>query len=123
MPVLALTLLVTSPFLYCFSRLAILEPLLTALTLGALNLAVRLPRMKKPVGAAAVIGLLFTLMLLTKTTAVFLLPARVDTKWFHDLVLPHAREIRFIRGRLKFVGAEHPAPFPSMIVVFRRDGL
>jgi site-specific DNA-methyltransferase (adenine-specific) len=52
--------------------------------------------------------------------AVFLLPARVDTRWFHDLVLPHAREIRFIRGRLKFVGAEHPAPFPSMIVVFGR---
>jgi site-specific DNA-methyltransferase (adenine-specific) len=52
--------------------------------------------------------------------AVFLLPARVDTRWFHDLVLPHAREIRFIRGRLKFVGAKHPAPFPSMIVVFGR---
>jgi len=34
---LAVTLLVTSPFLYCFSRLAILEPLLTALTLTALN--------------------------------------------------------------------------------------
>ena len=41
---LAVTLLVTSPFLYCFSRLAILEPMLTALTLAALNLAVRLPR-------------------------------------------------------------------------------
>lgn len=52
--------------------------------------------------------------------AVFLLPARVDTKWFHDLVLPHAREIRFIRGRLTFVGAKHPAPFPSMVVVFSR---
>ncbi|MGB7547486.1 MAG: hypothetical protein WBM14_07050, partial [Terracidiphilus sp.] len=75
MPVLALTLLVTSPFLYCFSRLAILEPMLTAFALGALNLAVRLPRLKRPLGAAAVIGLLFALMLLTKTTAVFLLPA------------------------------------------------
>src|ERR1700678_3954507 len=40
---LAVTLLVTSPFLYCFSRLAILEPMLTTLMLGALNLAVRLP--------------------------------------------------------------------------------
>jgi hypothetical protein len=29
MALLALTLLVTSPFLYCFSRLAILEPMLT----------------------------------------------------------------------------------------------
>ena len=72
---LALTLLVTSPFLYCFSRLAILEPMLTAFTLAALNLAVRLPRLRRPVWASLVIGLLFTLMLLTKTTAVFLLPA------------------------------------------------
>lgn len=72
---LALTLMVTSPFLYCFSRLAILEPMLTAFTLGALNLAVRLPRFKRPIGMASVIGLLFTLMMLTKTTALFLLPA------------------------------------------------
>jgi hypothetical protein len=72
---LALTLLVTSPFLYCFSRLAILEPMLTTFTLGALNLAVRLPRMRRPLWASAWIGLLFTLMMLTKTTAVFLLPA------------------------------------------------
>jgi hypothetical protein len=72
---LAVTLVVTSPFLYCFSRLAILEPLLTTLTLGALNLAVRLPRLRRPMWAAAGIGLLFALMMLTKTTAVFLLPA------------------------------------------------
>ncbi|HLY39817.1 MAG TPA: glycosyltransferase family 39 protein [Terracidiphilus sp.] len=72
---LALTLMVTSPFLYCFSRLAILEPMLTAFALGALNLTVRLPRFKRPVWIACVIGLLFTLMMLTKTTALFLLPA------------------------------------------------
>jgi 4-amino-4-deoxy-L-arabinose transferase-like glycosyltransferase len=72
---LALTLLVTSPFLYCFSRLAILEPMLIAFTLAALNLAVRLPRLRRPVWASVAIGLLFTLMMLTKTTAVFLLPA------------------------------------------------
>lgn len=75
MALLALTLVVTSPFLYCFSRLAILEPMLTAFTLAALNLAVRLPRLRRPLLASAAIGLLFTLMLLTKTTAVFLLPA------------------------------------------------
>jgi hypothetical protein len=75
MALLALTLLVTSPFLYCFSRLAILEPMLTTLTLAVLNLAIRLPRMRRPLAASATIGLLFTLMLLTKTTAVFLLPA------------------------------------------------
>lgn len=49
---------------------------------------------------------------------VFLVAARTDTKWFHDYVLPYATEIRFIRGRLLFDGAKHPAPFPSMIVVF-----
>jgi 4-amino-4-deoxy-L-arabinose transferase-like glycosyltransferase len=75
MALLAITLLVTSPFLYCFSRLAILEPLLTALTLSALNLAVRLPRLRHPQAVSAGIGILFTLMLLTKTTALFLLPA------------------------------------------------
>src|SRR5208282_5685014 len=66
MALLALTLLVTSPFLYSFSRLAILEPMLTTLTLGALNLAVRLPRLRRAVPASVGIGLLFTLMMLTK---------------------------------------------------------
>lgn len=72
---LALTFIVTSPFLYCFSRLAILEPMLTTLMLAVLNLAVRLPQMRRPVAVSALIGVLFTLMMLTKTTAVFLLPA------------------------------------------------
>jgi hypothetical protein len=75
MALFALTLIVTSPFIYCFSRLAILEPMLTAFTLGALNLAVRLPRMRRALLTSVWIGLLFTLMMLTKTTAVFLLPA------------------------------------------------
>lgn len=52
--------------------------------------------------------------------SVLLLPARTDTKWFHSLIwrLP-GREIRFLRGRVRFVRAPHPAPFPSMIVIFR----
>ena len=50
--------------------------------------------------------------------AVFLIPARTDTRWFHELVLPKAKEIRFIRGRLKFGDAKNSAPFPSMIVIF-----
>ncbi len=52
--------------------------------------------------------------------AVFLIPARTDTRWFHEIVLPKAKEIRFIKGRLKFGGAENSAPFPSMIVVFQQ---
>ena|SRR5690242_15999264 len=50
--------------------------------------------------------------------AVFLIPARTDTKWFHEECLPKAREIRFVKGRLKFGDAENSAPFPSMIVVY-----
>lgn len=53
--------------------------------------------------------------------AVYLLPARTDTRWFHDVVLEKAEEIRFIKGRLKFGGAKSGAPFPSMLVIFRRD--
>lgn len=75
MALLGVTLVVTSPFLYCFSRLAILEPLQTTLTLAALNLAVRLPRMRRPVLAAAGVGVLFALVVLTKTTGLFLAPA------------------------------------------------
>ena len=74
---LAVTLLVTSPFLYSFSRLAILEPLLLALTLGAMNLALRLPRFRHQEWVSAAIGLIFTGMMLTKTTAIFLLPALI----------------------------------------------
>lgn len=48
---------------------------------------------------------------------VFLVPSRTDTKWFHDFALKG--EIRFIRGRIKFSGAKHNAPFPSMVVIFR----
>jgi len=75
MALLALTLIATSPFLYAFSRLAILEPILITFTLAALNLAVRLPTMRRPLLISVAIGLIFTVMMLTKTTAVFLLPA------------------------------------------------
>lgn len=51
--------------------------------------------------------------------AVFLVPARTDTRWFHDICLPNATEIRFIRGRLRFGDGKYPAPFPSMLVIFR----
>ena len=50
---------------------------------------------------------------------VFLIPARTDTKWFHDLVYGKA-EIRFIKGRLKFGDAKDNAPFPSMLVIYQK---
>lgn len=51
---------------------------------------------------------------------VMLLPARTDTKWFHQYIYnnPNA-EIRFIKGRLKFGNSKNSAPFPSMIVIFK----
>lgn len=50
--------------------------------------------------------------------AVMLIPARTDTRWFHDWVYNKA-EVRFIKGRLRFGGQDQDAPFPSMVVVFR----
>lgn len=52
------------------------------------------------------------------TTVVMLLPARTDTKWFHEFIYNIAREIRFVKGRLKFGNATDAAPFPSMVVIF-----
>lgn len=53
------------------------------------------------------------------TTVVLLVPARTDTKWFHDYIYGKT-EIRFIRGRVRFGDSKHGAPFPSMIVVWRK---
>ena len=75
-------------------------------------------------------------------TVVCLLPARTDTKWFHDYCIQG--DIEFIKGRLAFgtedywkwvweqeyingqknslyqkYGKKNPAPFPSMIVTFK----
>ena len=53
-----------------------------------------------------------------KTTVVCLVPARTDTKWWHDYAMK-ASEIRFVKGRLKFGDSKNSAPFPSAIIVFR----
>lgn len=59
---------------------------------------------------------------------VMLLPARTDTKAFHKFIWAagdHTHgprrgvQIRFIKGRLKFSGHDSPAPFPSMLVIWR----
>ena len=55
---------------------------------------------------------------LTANRAVFLLPARTDTSWWHEYA-PRATEIRFLRGRLRFGGAKSGAPFPSVVLVFQ----
>lgn len=75
-----------------------------------------------------------------------LIPSRTDTKLFHDLIIPFATTIRFIKGRITFgsdsywewvweqefingkknslykkYGKMNAAPFPSMIVSFGED--
>jgi hypothetical protein len=86
-PAIAVLLLAVSPFCYAFMRMAILEPMLILLTLLALlaasyvqpgqgsipnpSLLNRIRRFTPIV----VLGLLVPLMVLTKTTAVFVLPA------------------------------------------------
>lgn len=59
-------------------------------------------------------------------TVVMLIPARTDTVAFHAFIWDRNKhqpregvEVRFLKGRIKFVGAEHGAPFPSMVVIFR----
>lgn len=55
--------------------------------------------------------------------AVFLLPARTDTRWWHDYALK-AQEIRFLKGRLSFKrtdGRRSRATFPSVILVYRNE--
>ena len=52
-------------------------------------------------------------------TVVCLVPARTDTQWWWNTA--RHGEVRFLKGRLKFKGAENSAPFPSAIVVFRKS--
>jgi len=52
-----------------------------------------------------------------------LIPARTDTKWFHDWVLDKA-EIRFIKGRIRFEhekGVGGSASFPSLLVIWKSE--
>ncbi len=52
---------------------------------------------------------------------VLLIPARTDTRYFHDYIYGKA-ELRFVRRRLKFADengkVSNSAPFPSMIVIY-----
>ena len=60
---------------------------------------------------------------------VMLLPVSTSTRLFHDVILPNADDIRFLRGRVKFEGVNSSGEFvtnragmhDSMIVVFDGD--
>jgi hypothetical protein len=81
--VLAMVLVASNAFLFCFSRLAILEPPVVFFLLLAWLLALRSPA--KPawmrVATLITIGLLLCSMVLTKTTALFLLPSVFYLVW------------------------------------------
>jgi hypothetical protein len=75
----AALILASSPFAYAFSRLAILEPLVIFEFCLALLLASHLTL--RNFGLLAVLSLLITCMILTKTTAVLLVPAVLWLAW------------------------------------------
>ena len=52
------------------------------------------------------------------TVVVCLIHSRTDTRWFHDWVY-HKAELRFVKGRLRFGGAVHSAPFPSLLAIYK----
>ena len=55
----------------------------------------------------------------SKCLSVFLIPARTDTKWFHEFIYRKDNvTYEFLKGRVKFDGGVNSAPFPSMIVIF-----
>jgi len=54
------------------------------------------------------------------TVVVMLIPARTDTRYWHDYIMEEADSIYFVKGRLKFGNSPNSAPFPSAVVVFDR---
>tara|TARA_R110000824_G_scaffold245455_1_gene434498 strand:+ start:145 stop:633 length:489 start_codon:yes stop_codon:yes gene_type:complete len=53
----------------------------------------------------------------SNTKVVMLIPARTDTRYWHDYVMK-AELVYFVKGRLKFGDSSNSAPFPSAVVVF-----
>jgi len=92
-PAVAVLLLAVSPFCYVFTRIAILEPLLILFTLLALLAASYSPSVEQLGSTAPIrrrilnslpllaLGVLLPLMVLTKTTAIFLFPAIAWLLW------------------------------------------
>ena len=52
--------------------------------------------------------------------AVMLIPSRTDTRYWHNYVMK-AKELWFVKGRLRFDDKKQPAPFPSVIVIFKNQ--
>jgi len=52
---------------------------------------------------------------------VYLIPMRSDTKYWHELIMKYASEIRFVKSRLNFNESKSPAPFPCVLVIFNKQ--
>lgn len=100
---MAVTLVAANAFLYAFSRLAILEPLLVFWMLLSWLLVLRLPQMKSSLARYALlagVGILLCLEVLTKTTAIFLVPAVLYLLWYaeHYQLRPFVKSAAVVTG-------------------------
>ncbi|MBV8675186.1 MAG: glycosyltransferase family 39 protein, partial [Acidobacteriaceae bacterium] len=110
------TLLVSNAFLYAFSRLAILEQPLMLFLLGSWLIALSLPHItnsNRSTIAHIAIGFLLCLAVLTKTTALFLIPSTLFLVW-------HVYGYKFISTLkpLLTVALAGSIPFALYYVVF-----
>ncbi len=82
---LAVTILAASAFVYVFSRLVILEPLMLLFLFASWIIALRLPAQPRTRNLACIAcGLLLCLMVLAKTTSVVLLPSTFFLLWIYS---------------------------------------
>ena len=49
---------------------------------------------------------------------IYLIPVRSDVKYWHNIIMKYASEIRFIKGRLHFNESKSPAPIPCVLIIF-----
>jgi phage N-6-adenine-methyltransferase len=58
-----------------------------------------------------------------RALVVCLLPARTDTRWWHDYVVGGGGHVTYLKGRLSFGNGQASAPFPSAVVIFYGDAI
>jgi len=56
------------------------------------------------------------------TVVALLIPARTDTKYWHEYCM-RAACIYFVKGRLKFGDSKNAAPFPSAVIIFNGSSM
>lgn len=54
-------------------------------------------------------------------TVVCLIVSSTDRSYWHEYIFPSAKQIRFLRGRIKFGSVKSTAPFASAIVIFKKN--